>query len=205
MERKDQQVSEDWDTGEWVDVGPDGRWRPSMSDRARSLVILAAALGVLLVLAAVLSVGDADDEEEVVATTTSSTTVPDTASTALPDPTSVGGDPPPEECAFDDRDGAPLRDRSETGVLVRNGTPRGGHAGEVTERLRSLGYTPLEPGNAPVQETTTIVYRPGSCAEAIQLMADLAVEGAQFEALPPENDAVLGLAHVLVTLGRDSL
>lgn len=200
-------MDQELDTGEWVDVGVDGRWRPSAADRFRSMVVLGLVFGALTILAVVLSVGDDGDDEDVAATTSSTaeTTVPDTASTALPDPTSVGGEPAPEPCGFDLRDGAPLREPTDTVLLVRNGTPQGGHAGMVSDRLDGLGYTTVEPGNAPIQEGTVIEYRSGWCAEAVRLLDDLAVEGAAVQLLDPGNDSVLGLAHVLVTLGRDSL
>ena len=203
----DDRVVEDWDTGEWVDVGPDGRWHPSASDRTRALVVLGAIVGAMLLLGGVLSVGGGDEDEDAVASTsTSSTTEPSGSSTtALPDPTSVAGEPPPEECVFDDRSGAPLREPAAVGILVLNGTPVGGRAGALSDELEGKGYATQEPGNADVQQTTVVQYRPGYCAEAHRLLGELAIAGAGFEPLTPDDDVFLGATHVLVTLGRDSL
>ena len=205
---RDERVAEDWDTGEWVDVGPDGRWQPSAADRTRALVVLGSVVGVLLLIGAVLSVGGDDDgDDDVAARTTSSTTAPEdgASTTALPEPSSVGGEPPPEECVFDDRNGAPLRERDAVGVLVLNGTPVGGRAGAVSDELRGKGYSTQEPGNADLQPITVVQYRPGSCAEAHRLLGELAIAGAGFEPLTPDDDVFVGSTHVLVTLGRDSI
>ena len=203
----DDRVVEDWDTGEWVDVGPDGRWHPSASDRTRALLVLGAIVGVLLLLGAVLSVGggDEDDDDEAAPATSSTTEPSGSSTTALPDPTSVDGEPPPEECIFDDRSGAGLRDPGVIGVLVLNGTPVGGRAGALSDELEAKGYATEEPGNADVQQATVVQYRPGYCAEARRLLDELAIAGAGFEPLTPDDDVFLGTTHVLVTLGRDSL
>lgn len=200
-------LGEDWDGGEWVDVGPDGRWQPTAGERIRAVVVIAVALGVLGMLAAVASVGDTDEDVVADTTTTSSTLVPTTepTTTELADPTSVGGEPPPEPCVFDDRNGAALRDRGINDVLVLNGTPRGGHAGSVSDDLRDLGYRLLEPGNASRRQVTLVEYRPGSCAEGHRLIADLAIPGTLLQAMEPGSDAFNGRADLQVTLGRDSL
>ena len=96
------------DDGTWVDVGPDGRWRPSAGERARAAVILVVALSALLLLALVLSVGGDDQEPEVAAetSTTAELAAETTTTAAQVDPASVGGEPPSAQCTADDRDGA---------------------------------------------------------------------------------------------------
>ncbi len=199
---------EPYDTGAWVDVGRDGRWRPSPGERLRSLIVLAVAATVLLVLAALASVDDGDGADIAAATTTTSpstTAVTTTTATTVIDATSVGGQDPPLACVFDDRGGAALRAPSETSVLVLNGTPRGGHAGEVTTRLRAAGYDTIVPGNAALQGRTSVEYTTGHCAEAVALLGALGVDGAEIAAVPEGSNVFLGRAEILVTLGRDSL
>ena len=197
---------EPWDGGEWVDVGDDGHWRPSMGERLRSLVVILAALGVLLVLAAVASVGGGgrDEVAEPATTTTAPTTVTTIPTTVL-DPASLAGEPTPGACVDDARDAAPLRDRSATAILVLNGTPRSGQAGTYTDRLRKLDYQMSVPGNASVRSKTSVEYTPGHCAEAVVVALDLGIDGLEVTAIEPDSDVFLGRADVLVTLGRDSL
>jgi hypothetical protein len=200
---------EEWDGGEWVDVGADGLWRPSRRERFRALVVLGVVLLALVAVAGALSVGGDDDDEddEVAATSTSSTIVATTASTTTEpiDPTSVGGEPAPEPCRFDDRGSAPLRDRGTVPVLVLNGTSRGGHAGEVADRLERVGYRTVEPGNAGLLAATRIEHAPGYCAEAVQLATDVGIPAAPVAAVPPGSETTGKGASIIVTLGRDSL
>ena len=207
MRRRDR-TPEEWDGGEWVDVGADGLWRPSRRERFRALVVLGVLLVALVALAGAMSVGGDDDEDDAVAaTSTSSTIVATTASTTTEpiDPTSIGGEPAPEPCRFDDRDAAPLRDRGTVPVLVLNGTSRGGHAGEVADALERVGYRTVEPGNAGLLAATRIEHAPGHCAEAVQLATDVGIPGAALAAIPPGSEATGQGASIIVTLGRDSL
>ena len=205
--RREVPPPEDWDGGEWVDVGPDGRWTPSVSERVRALVVLGVAFGLLLVLAAVASVGDNDDGGQAARSTSSTEPVSTTASTttAPVDPTSVGGEAPPESCVFDDRQAMPLREPSTVTVVVHNGTPKGGHAGDVTAALERLRYDTIEPGNAGRIATTRIDYRAGYCAEANRMISDLGVPTAGLYAMEPGSEAALSRSELVVTLGRDSL
>lgn len=200
------------DDGTWVDVGEDGRWRPTAGERARAAVILGIAVAVLAFTALVLSVGGDDPEDDVeAAVTTSTTTSPteaadETTTTEAPqDPASVGGDPPPPECIGDDRDGDDLRDRDEVVVLVLNATTRTGHAGDVSRRLEALGYQVAEPDNGGRREVTSAGFLAGWCAEADRVADDLGLPEATVEPVPEEVLPTVGRARIVVRLGSDSL
>jgi hypothetical protein len=195
------------DDGTWVDVGPDGRWRPSPGERARAAVILGVAMATLLLLALVLSVGGGGDEDvEVAATTSAPEEEPRTTEAEEDlDPSSIDGEPASAECAGDDRDARPLRDRRRSIVLVLNGTSRGGHAGAVSEQLRAAGYQLTSPGNAGTRRVTSVAYLAGYCAEAEQVAEDLELPDATIEPVPEELLAVVGRAQLAVSLGADSL
>jgi hypothetical protein len=200
-----------YDTGEWVDVGRDGLWKPSGGERLRALTIIGVALGVLLALAGLASVGSGDDEDVAASSTTSADPEEVVTTTSIPpttevDPASLAGEPTPGVCRSDTaRAGAALRSRSEVVVLVLNATSRTGHAGSVTDELAGSGYGTIVPGNAGRLEVTTIEYLPGFCAESVMLALDLGLEGAEVRPLPDDTDVFLGRAQVLVTLGSDSL
>lgn len=195
-----------WDGSTWVDVGDDDQWRPSFEERARALVLLLVVLGVLFVAAAVASIDDGDGDEDVTAAVSSTTTTEaTTTTTAAAAPESLDGEPPPPGCESDDRDANALRDRATSSVLVLNGTPRGGHAGEVTDALEELGYDAMEPDNADIRDETVVGYLPGFCAEADRIVTDLGIATATFEPMAEDTDVFLGRAQLLVTLGRDSL
>lgn len=193
------------DTGEWVDVGTDGRWHPSIGERIRSFTILAVALGVLLVLAAVASVDDGESDEVVASTSTTLpvSIVPTTTTTTAPNPASLAGEPAPADCAFDNRDARPLRSRSEVEVQVRNATFQNGYAGDATDALAALGYVAATPANAEVRPVTSVAYRPGFCAEGDRVRSDLELPDAELAPLDP--DAPTGPAAVVITLGRNSV
>jgi len=196
------------DDGTWVDAGPDGRWRPSAGERARAAAILGVAMTALLLLALVLSVGGDDDppEDEVAAGETTTTEGETTETTeAAVDPASVDGKAPSPACAADDREGAALRERDETVVLVLNATSRSGHAGDVSTRLDDLGYTMVVPDNGGNREVTSVAFLAGWCAEAEQVAADLGLPGATIEPVAQDLLATVGRARVVVRLGADSL
>lgn len=71
--------------------------------------------------------------------------------------------------------GAPKLTRSETSVIVLNGSGRTGAAAESALRVRGLGYTIGTVGNAPRSDftRTLVMFRPGYRAEAARLAADL--------------------------------
>lgn len=199
-----------YDTGEWVDVGRDGLWRPSAGERARALLVLAVVVGALLFLAGVASVGGEDDDEVASRSTTSTEPQVVTTTSIVPtttlDPASLDGEPPPGVCEPDiGREGAALRDRSDVVVLVLNGTSRSGHAGAITDDVDDLGYGTIVPGNAGRLQVTTIEYVPGYCAEAVRLLFEFGVDSAEVQPLDPDTDVFLGRAALLVTLGMDSL
>jgi len=196
------------DDGTWVDVGPDGRWRPSAGERARAAVILGVGVAALVLLALVLSVGGEDDEDDGVAAraTSSTTEVAETTTTEAPvDPASVDGEPPSPACAADDRDGSALRERDETVVLVLNATSRSGHAGVVTQRLEDGGYAVTVPDNGGRREVTSVAFLAGWCAEAERVAQDLGLPGATIEPVAQDLLVLVGRARVVVSLGADSL
>lgn len=198
------------DDGTWVDVGRDGRWRPSPGERARAAVILGVFVGVLALVALVLSVGGDDEDDADVAADdrTTTTTEPEvtTTSTLPPDPSSVGGEPASISCVADDRGGAELRDRDTTAVLVLNATSRTGHAAEVVEYLEHLGYATTVPGNGGRLRTSVFAYVPGYCAEAERAAIELGLTEATLEPVDADELPVpLGRARIVARLGADSL
>ena len=199
-----------YDSGEWVDVGGDGQWRPSLAERLRALTVLALALGFLLVLAAIASVGGSGDDEVAATSTTTSepqvVTTTSTPPTTRLDPASLNGEPPPPACVTDvAREAEPLRERSDSVLLVLNGTSRSGHAGNVTDELAGAGYATIVPSNASRLDVTTIEFTAGFCAEAVQLQVDLGIPTAEVRPLAADSDVFLGRAEILITLGADSL
>ncbi len=199
---------EQWEEGVWVDVGSDDRWRPTLEQRSRSVVVFVVLLGVLLLAAAFASIDDGDGNDSNVATatsTTTATTTPSTTTTQPPSASSIDGEPAPAGCENDDREARPLRERSESTVLVLNGTPKGGHAGQNTDELQAAGYSTMEPDNASIRPITTVDHLPGYCAEAARLVFELGIGGATYQLIPEDSDVFLGRAVLLLTLGRDSL
>jgi len=71
--------------------------------------------------------------------------------------------------------GAPKLSRSETSVIVLNGSGRSGAAAANADRVRGLGYTIGTVGNAPRSDftRTLVMFRRGYRAEAVRLAADL--------------------------------
>jgi hypothetical protein len=199
------------DDGTWVDVGRDGRWHPSAAERVRAAVVLGVFVGLLAVLALVLSVGGDDDRDEDLAATEDTTTTTEppeltTTTTLPPDPSSVGGEPASIHCVGDDRGGAELRERDATAVLVLNATSRTGQAATIVERLEALGYATTVPGNAGRLAISEFAYVPGYCAEAQRAAFELGLTEATFE--PVDADALsvpLGRARIVATVGADSL
>lgn len=198
------------DDGTWVDVGRDGRWRPTAGERLRALVILGVFVGVLAMVALALSVGGDDDDEVDVAADeeTTTTTEPEvtTTSTLPPDPSSVGGEPASISCVADDRGGAELRERDSTAVLVLNATSRTGHAAEIVEYLEHIGYPTTVPGNGGRLRTSQFAYVPGYCAEAERLAIEMGLTEVTLEPVDADSLPVpLGRARIVATVGADTL
>jgi hypothetical protein len=196
------------DDGTWVDVGQDGRWRPTPGERARAAVILGVSIAALLLVALVLSFGDGTRDGLERAAATTSTSVAETApATEEPgrDPSWVGDEPASAECVGDDRDGQSLRNRRTAVLLVRNGTSRGGWGGDVSELLRGMGYEVTTPENAGDREVTSVGYLAGYCAEAERVAEDLGLTEATVEPVPAELLGEVGRAKLVLSLGADSL
>ncbi len=198
------------DTGEWVDVGANGRWRPTIGQRLRATIILGLLLGGLLTLAAVASVDDGDNEraidnaEDSAPPDSSETTGPADAPTTTLDPASLAGEPVSADCAADDRRAQAFRPPPETGVLVLNGSPSSGQGALFTDALDEVGYSMSVPANASIRDRTVVEYTTGFCVEAFFVAASLGLGDVAVAALDPESDVFLGRAEILVTLGRDS-
>lgn len=206
-----------------------GRWRPTGTERLRAAIILTTVLVVLLLIAAASSVGgDADADEEASPTSPSTLGTDDPADEpgrdddgsdddgsdgdgatdgGAVDPSSVDGTPPPTRCAADDRGGAPLAEREEVRVVVRNGTGIAGLAAEVSERVDRRGYDTATPGNAPVGGATAVVHAEGRCVEALRLLADLGLSADSVTVSPageePGSEGLLEGADLAVVLGTD--
>ena len=201
------------DDGTWVDLGRDGRWHPSAAERTRAAVVLGVSIGVLAVLALLLSVGGDDEDVDTAAETTTSTTEAEvevtsstTATTGPVDPASVGGEPPSEQCATDDRGGVPLRAKDAIAVLVLNATSRTGHGATVVGRIEALGYPATIPDNGGRLRTSVFGYVPGYCAEAVRLAFELGLGAATFEPVDAVRLPVpLGRARIVATAGADSV
>jgi hypothetical protein len=196
------------DDGTWVDVGQDGRWRPTVGERARAAVILGVSMAVLLLVALVLSFGDSDGDRNVRATATTSTSAAGTTpadENPGRDPSWVGDEPASADCVGDDREGQALRNRRTTVVLVRNGTSQEGWAGGVSTLLGGLGYDVTAPEDAGGREVTSIGYLAGYCAEAERVAEDLGFADATVEPVPAELLGQVGRAKLVLSLGADSL
>lgn len=187
-----------------------------MGQRIRAGAILLGVLGLFLVLAVVVAVapgGAGDDEPDVAAGEPSSTTenTEVTAPTSLPtttlppDPASIGGEPPPERCARDNRGSRDLRSPAEIEVQVLNATPRAGHASDVTAAIDALGYRTVTPGNAGREPVTVIRFAGGWCAEADRLADQLQLPEAKVELVPRGEEREIGSTDLVVVLGADSL
>ncbi|HYX44085.1 MAG TPA: LytR C-terminal domain-containing protein [Acidimicrobiales bacterium] len=84
-------------------------------------------------------------------------------------------------------------------VLTVNASGAAGAAARLAARLAADGYDVGEPASRPVQETSTVLHRPGFDAEAGVLAASLGLAPATLEATgsPPAE------ADLVVVIGRD--
>lgn len=195
---------EPYDGSHWVPVGRRDRWRPTLGERVRALVILLVGAGVLLSIAAVAGLGGDDDRDVASDTTVATTTTTSTTTTTIANANSLDGAPPPERCTLDDRGAEALRERDDVTVLVLNGTNRSGHAGRVTDFLEDADYDSEVPANGGTRRLTSVQYTPGFCAEADRLTGDILNPEADFRPVNPD-EFTLGRADIVVVLGRDSL
>lgn len=88
-------------------------------------------------------------------------------------------------------------------VLVANGTTTAGLASQVTESLRTKGYTTLTPTDTSAHVTTSMVYfEPGYGSDAAALATKLGLAASAVSAMPtPSPVPALGTANVLVVAG----
>jgi hypothetical protein len=93
-------------------------------------------------------------------------------------------------------------ERSETSVVVLNGSGVSGAASESADRVRALSYVVASVGNAPRpnEGKTVVMYRPGFAPEAKRLAHDLRVH--LVGPLDGLHASDLMGAHVAVVLGR---
>jgi hypothetical protein len=169
--------------------------RPSGADgNARGILVLvvAVAVGVLLLWQAGGGGGGGGDEEQ---TSTPNTTAPldGSTTTAASDSTTTT---------------APSSGRSpsEVKVLVLNGGGPTGAAGATSTQIGSSGYVMGEPTNSPVAvEATSFFYAEDFQAEATEIALLL---GKSTDAVKPLAEAGLGGvegdANVVVVLGPDA-
>jgi len=111
--------------------------------------------------------------------TTVATTVPVTTSTTAPPP--------------------PTRGPGEISVLTVNASGAVGAGARLAERLAAEGYDVGRPVSRAVQDTSTVLHRPGFDAEARALATGLGLDPSVLE--PTESPP--GEADVVVVIGRD--
>lgn len=164
-------------------AAPGGAFLRSMfaaAARGAGLVAAAIAVGVLL-LRATEETGPRGGTGEVVAQTATTTT------------TTVAGVTP----------GVGLRPPGQVRVLVLNAARIEGAAGDLSDRLKQMGYSVLEPENAPTQAETIVYFKPGFEGEAA-VLAPEASEDAITEPLPdPSPFAGTENADVVIVLGTE--
>lgn len=186
-----------WDGSSWVDVGDDGKWHPSVAERTRAFVLLGGLLGLLLLGAALASLGGNDETEVTPVSSTTTTTGVEITTTTRPLPSSLDGEPPPEQCRSDDRQAQALRNPSEIKVLVLNGARVGGLAGDTSDQLASLGYQ-ARPDDAVATVASHVVYERGYCAEAVELADAVGVDDIEIREGELDDEV-----HLEILLGSD--
>jgi hypothetical protein len=171
--------------------GYGGRGQPREGGRVNSAVRGAGLIGLAVILGIVLlqvvdkgpSGGGTPASSKSGATTT--TTAPGgTTAPSQPGTTAAGTKP-----------------RSEVRVLVYNAGATSGAAGDMTNKLRSLGYQLAPPSNTTPRTGTAVACKQGFLREVAQLQADVG-PGTTTEAFP--NPGLPGSENVncIVLVGR---
>jgi hypothetical protein len=96
---------------------------------------------------------------------------------------------------------ANVRPPQEVVVLVLNGSGVAGAAATEANKLRGLGYQTATPGNAAVQQGTTVACRADFEKEA-QALAKTVGQGTQVTAFPTTPPAGSENANCIVTVGK---
>ena len=177
--------------------------------------VLAAAAVAVLVLAARLLIGGGDPPAPAASEQTSAAAAPTAASVVI----TTAAPPPAETTAaaaaavtapaapttstaptLPPAGAAPMREPSQTIVLVLNSTQTAGLASRVTEQLSELGYRTEDPDNYPSPlETSVVWYLEGFEREAEALAEE--IPGAVAEPFTGDEP----LAHLTVVLGASHL
>ena len=101
-------------------------------------------------------------------------------------------------------DAGTARPPGEFLTIVLNASGEGGVAQNLTNTLRPNGYNLLTPGNAPLQEGTTVQCQEGFDAEAQALLFAVGMDATVAPYEPPPADAGEGAADAqcVVYLGQ---
>jgi hypothetical protein len=146
--------------------------------RGAGLVGLAVILGIVLLQ--VIDKGPAGNGATPAATSHATTpTTPTPSSAAAPASTQ------PATTAK----GGAVKPRSEVRVIVYNAGSASGAAGNMTNKLRTLGYQLAPPTNTNARRGTAVQCKPGFEKEATQLQGDV---GAGTTVEPPANPPLPG-------------
>jgi hypothetical protein len=142
--------------------GPTGRGGPRQSSGINSAVRGAGLVGLAVILGIVLlQVIDKGPTGNDGGATTAATTPP-----------SVGIPPAPSEPPTSAPAGNP-RARAEVRVIVFNAGAASGAAGNMTNKLRGLGYQTSNPGNTNARRGTAVQCKQDFDKEATQLQGDV--------------------------------
>jgi hypothetical protein len=150
--------------------------------------LVVIVVGVLLGIAVAGFPDRGKDAPLALRTTVPSTTVVVTVPVTTVPVTTPPTAPPP-----------PTRAPAEVSVLTVNASGAAGAAARLAERLGSEGYDVGEPVSRAVQDTSTLLHRPGLDGEARALAASLGLDPSVLE--PTESPP--GEADLVVVIGRD--
>jgi hypothetical protein len=101
------------------------------------------------------------------------------------------------------------RPPEQVSVLVANGSGTSGAAGTVTDKLKAVNFTTLEPANATPTTTSKVYYRPGydqdaqEVARVVGATADLVLPVPEPTGVADNAADRAAQANVIVILGSD--
>lgn len=155
--------------------------------RGAGLVGLAVVLGIVLLQ--VIDKGPAGNGATPAATSKATTPAPSTAA------------PPASSQPATTAKGGAVKARSDVRVVVFNAGSASGAAGNMTNKLRTLGYQLTPPANTNARKGTAVQCKQGFEKEAAQLQGDV---GAGTAVEPFANPALPGTENVncVVLLGQ---